>query len=390
MTGERRDMPTQATIVHPPRVIETVFIGAAMKQASETIMDHDVPVRARHMRSIDDLLMFIEDNEVECAVVDQSLPTESRGLKLVLLAGVKQVKHLIVVAPPGSRAEIEAIDGVHQVLCSPATTQQVVAAVCERASLATPADLPYAAMVDTAAPVAVSGIVSSAIAEKISAYRNAVLDRAMVLRRQPVRQCWTQLTGRFVTRPVVAATASAFLCLGTISAVSLASGNFAVPGETQLQQIAVVPAQETSVATRPLTDQTMPSLDQSMPALVAAELSRRDARFRLLASRHTIDLEISKQQKLKRQFLAHIAHLKSITAELKAAETHSPDTGDTRSHLSTHTRAAVLRAELALQELEVDKIDTFLTHLNLLKSGVNLPDAAALKLAEASSAEASD
>ncbi len=383
-------MPTQATTLHPSRVIETVFIGAAMKQVSETIMDHDVPVRARHMRSIDDLLMFIEDNEVECAVVDQSLPTESRGLKLVLLAGVHQVKHLIVVAPPGSRAEIEAIDGVHQVLCSPTTTQQVIDAVCERASRDTPADLPYAAMVDTAAPVVVPGTGSSAIADKISAYRNTVLDMALGLRRQPVRQCWTQLTGRFVTRPVIAATASAFLCLGTISAVSLASGNFAMPGETHLQQAVFVPAQETSVETRPLTDQTMPSLDQSMPALVAAELSRRDARFRLLASRYTIDLEISKQQKLKRQFLAHIAHLKSITAELKAAATRSPDTGGATSHLSAHTRAAVLRAELALQELEVDKIDTFLVHLNLLKTGVDLPDAAGLKLAEVNSPEASD
>ncbi len=383
-------MPTQATTLNPPRVIETVFIGAAMKQVSETIMDHDVPVRARHMRSIDDLLMFIEDHEVECAVVDQSLPTESRGLKLVLLAGVKQVKHLIVVAPPGSRTEIEAIDGVHQVLCSPATSQQVIDAVCERASRATPADLPYAAIVDTAAPVAMPGTGSSAIAEKISACRYTLLNMAMGLRCQSTRQCWTQLTGRFVTRPVIAAAASAFLCLGTISAVSLASGNFAVPGETHMRQAVVAPAPETSVETRPLTGQTMPSLDQSMPALVAAELSRRDARFRLLASRHTIDLEISKQQKLKRQFLAHISHLKSITAALKAAETRSPDTGGTTSHLSARTRAAVLRAELALQELEVDKIDTFLAHLNLLKSGVNLPDASALKLAETSSAETSD
>ncbi len=211
-------MPTQATTLNPPRVIETVFIGAAMKQVSETVMHHDVPVRARHMRSIDDLLMFIEDNEVECAVVDQSLPTESRGLKLVLLAGVNQVKHLIVVAPPDSRAEIEAIDGVHQVLCSPATTQQVIDAVCERASRSAPVDLPYVATVDTAAPVFVSDTGSSAIAAKISAYRNTLLAMVAGARRQSMQQCWTQLTGRFVTRPVIAATASAFLCLGTISA----------------------------------------------------------------------------------------------------------------------------------------------------------------------------
>ena len=383
-------MPTQATTLNPSRVIETIFVGAAMNQVAETVMEHDVPVRARHMRSVDDLLMFIEDNEVECAVVDQSLPTESRGLKLVLLAGVHQVKHLIVVAPPGSRTEIEAIDGVHQVLSSPATTQQVIDAVCERANRTAPADLPYAATVDTAAPVVMSDTGSSVIAVKLSAYRNALLDMTSGLGRSSVQKSWTRLTERFVTRPVIAATASAFLCLGTISAVSLASGNFAVPGEPVMQQVTVAAPQKTSVETRLLTDQSMPSLDQSMPALVAAELSRRDARFRLLASSHTIDLEIAKQQKLKRQFLAHIAHLKSITAKLKAAENRSPDSSSATSHLSAQTRAAVLRAELALQELEVDKIDTFLTHLNLLKSGVDLPDASMLKLAEASSAKTSD
>ena len=127
-------MPSQASMKIQPRVVETIFVGAAMKQVSAAIMDHDAPVCARHMRSIDDLLMFIEDNDVECAVVDQSLPTESRGLKLVLLAGVNKVKHLIVVAPPGSRAEISSVEGVHQVLPSPATAQQIIAAVLDHAN----------------------------------------------------------------------------------------------------------------------------------------------------------------------------------------------------------------------------------------------------------------
>ncbi len=126
----------------------------------------------------------------------------------------------------------------------------------------------------------------------------------------------------------------------------------------------------------------MTSLHQSMPGLAAAELSRRDARFRLLVSSRTIDLEISKQRKLKAQFLAHIAHLKSISAELKAADgDNKTRTADAGSSLSSQTRAAVLAAELALQELEVGKIDTFLTHLRLLKSGIDLPDASGLKVA---------
>jgi len=382
-------MPTQTSTQNPSRVMETIFVGAAMKQVSEAVMDHDVPVRARHMRSIDDLLMLIEDNDVECAVVDQSLPTESRGLKLVLLAGVNRVKHLIVVAPPGSRTEIEAIEGVHQVLASPASPQHIIDTVVGRTNRTVPVSLPVAATVNTATtPVITAATGSQRIGAKVAGYRSTALEMAGEIRFKSPQLYWTQLTRRFVTRPVIAAAASAFLCLGTISAVSLASGSFTQAGEPASQQAVVAPPQTVPDETRAWADPVTPSLHQTMPALAAAELSRLDAKFRLLVSRRTIDLEISKQQKLKQQFLAHIVHLKSITAELKATgDKQAPQATGVTSSLSAQTRAAVLGAELALQELEVGKIDTFLTHLNLLKSGFDLPDASGLKLAYTNGSE---
>ena len=90
-------MATHTNTRHSSRVIETFFVGAAMKSVSTEIMHNDVPVHTRHMRSIDDLLVHVEDHQVECAVIDQSRPTESRGIKLVLLAGIKKVKQKSVV-----------------------------------------------------------------------------------------------------------------------------------------------------------------------------------------------------------------------------------------------------------------------------------------------------
>ncbi|NNJ74779.1 MAG: hypothetical protein HKP56_06435 [Anderseniella sp.] len=382
-------MHTQTSTQNPSRVMETIFVGAAMRQVSETVMDHDVPVRARHMRSIDDLLMLIEDNDVECAVVDQSLPTESRGLKLVLLAGVHKVKHLIVVAPSGSRAEIEAIEGVHEVLSAPATSQQIIDALHGQADRAAPVSLPVAVTINTAIkPVITAETGSQRIGAKVAGYRNTALEMAGEIRFKSPQHYWTQLTRRFATRPVIAAAASAFLCLGTISAVSLASGSFTQAGEPASRQAVVAQPQTAPDETWAQQDQVTPSLHQTMPALAAAELSRLDAKFRLLVSRHTIDLEISKQQRLKQQFLAHIAHLKSITAELKAADGNDMSRAtDADSSLSSQTRAAVLAAEVTLQEIEVGKIDTFLTHLNLLKSGFDLPDASGLKLAYTNGSE---
>ena len=134
------------------------------------------------------------------------------------------------------------------------------------------------------------------------------------------------------------------------------------------------------------TGQARQPLGQTLPVLAAAELSRRNAEFRLQISRRTIDLEILQQQELKREFVAHIALLKSIAGELTSADGNSKTRQSGGSAASDRQdRAAVLQNELVLQELEVGKINKFLTYLNLLKSGINLTDTSRLKLADMSS-----
>ncbi len=380
-------MPSQASMKIQPRVVETIFVGAAMKQVSAAIMDRDAPVCARHMRSIDDLLLFIEDNDVECAVVDQSLPTESRGLKLVLLAGVNKVKHLIVVAPPGSRSEISSVEGVHQVLPSPATAQQIIEAVLDhantsgstRASASVTDNLP-------AAPAVMPETGSSGYAATVANYRKAVMALINQTRCKSLQQHWAAFTNCFTLRPVVAAIASTFLLLGTISALSLASGGFGIPGQSSGMQAMTVPLRGTPDAFMAQTDQASQPLGQTLPVLAAAELSRRNAEFRLQISRRTIDLEILQQQELKREFVAHIALLKTIAGEITSAEGNSkPGQSGGSAASDWQDRAAVLQNELALQEIEVGKINKFLTYLNLLKSGINLTESSRLKLADMSS-----
>lgn len=390
-------MPTQGTTknlpqvipsqVTPSQVMEIIFVGAAMKDVCTSIMAHDVPVRARHMRSIDDLLMHIEDNHVECAVVDQSLPTESRGMKLVLLAGANSVKHLIVVAPQANRADIKSIEGIHQVLPSPATVQHIIDAVSGEANQVTAVKSAVAATdISPSIPVIMPATGACGFNTRFEKCRKLAPALASAARSKSPQHHWTAFTRRFATRPVIAAAASAFLCLGAVSAMSITSGSFMMPGEVSGKQAVVADLQTDPDKAGMQPDRAIPSLHQSMPALAAAELSRRDAKFRLQVSRQTIDLEISQQQKLKEQFLTHIARLKSITADLRATagDDHPSQTTGVTYSLPAHTRAAVLEAELTLQELEVGKIDTFLTYLNLLKSGIDLPPAAGLKLADIS------
>ncbi len=104
-------------------------MGSALAETGKVMLDSGARVHTRHMKSIDDLLAHIEDHKVEFAIVDQSKPTESRGLKLALLAAARQIAHLVVVAEPRNCAEAEAIHGVHEVLRAPALEKDLVNAV---------------------------------------------------------------------------------------------------------------------------------------------------------------------------------------------------------------------------------------------------------------------
>jgi len=372
-------MATHIETRHLPQVMETIFVGSAMKEVSDEIMDKDVPVRARHMRSIDDLLMHVEDNHVQCAVVDQSLPTESRGVKLVLLAGVNKVKHLIVVASPKSRTEIASIDGVHTVLCSPASREQIVEAMLGQTRQNEPATV--AATSNTLAAQAVMRERAQPGASmKFAKY---LLDIAAETAHKSSMYSLPRLSSHLTTRPAMATVACLFAGLGTIAALSAASLNSVTPVELVAKPAIVKPSQIGSGETAKQPYGATQSSGQTTSALEAAGLSRRAAESRLQASLRTIDLEILQQRGLRQELLAHITRLNAIVADLNSArdENSSRQTGRPTS-MKTHMRLAEVKIELALQELELSKTNNILSNLDLLKSQINPPEKQALKLAD--------
>ncbi len=373
-------MPGQNNTQHLGQIMETILAGAAMKEVSAEIMARDVSVHARHMRSIDDLLMHVEDHHVQCAVIDQSRPTESRGVKLVLLAGLRKVKHLIVIAPADSRSEIAAIDGVHKVLCSPASHEQIIGAVLAQTrrsaarTAAAPGEVPAARAVAGKTPVGAPGRPAKSCGA-IAAIAAGMLHKLSLYNL-------TRLDIRLASRPAMATVASMFLCLGTVAVLSLASGSSMMPvapaGNQGLAERSSTGASETkeqaSVASQ--------SPGQTVSALQAAGLSRRDAASRLQVSLRTIEMEILQQRGLRQDLQAHITRLSAIAADLRPSRdnTTARKTGMETS-IASRRRLAEVKIELALQEFELSKVNDVLAKLNLVKSGITQPESHTLKLA---------
>ncbi len=408
--------------------IETIFVGSAMADVSEAIMAEDGPVHARHMRSIDDLLLFIEDHYVECAVVDQSLPTESRGLKLVLLAAANKIKHLIVLAPPKSRAEIEAIRGVHQVVRTPAAPAQIIAAVFDYAETitakhnqsedqgnsvrdksnaapapgtATAAPKPKARQNGTGSPeksLSGDGILDKRFAARFKAFFTRHEKRAaptMWQRFLPL----ASFAYKKLAMAILASLFALFLCYGTIIVFFLTSSGWSMPIELSSGHALVVRAEKDLGEMKVRQNQVSQALEAAQSALTIAERDKRDAKLRLEISKRTIDVELHSQSKLLRETRDHILRLKQIIADFRNANgrgtfarnlekayanrtiTKKSLEAGTLAILESLHRMAVVSNELAIKEIEEDRINTRVEFLNSLRSQIDQPEIRTLSAA---------
>jgi hypothetical protein len=412
----------------PQLAIETIFVGSAMEDVSEAIMAEDGPVHAMHMRSIDDLLMFIEDHYVECAVVDQSLPTESRGLKLVLLAAANKIKHLIVLAPPKNRAEIEAIHGVHQVIRTPAAPSQIISAVFDYAeqiietkhqSAPEKAEIEGAKKSDLGKAVPAPKARSagkSADAKTVSKSSDGILDATLVRRCRAFfaklqdnagKTLWQRFLPmasfayKKLAMVILASLFALFLCYGAIIIFFLTSSSWSMPIELSSGHAMVVRAEKDLGEMKVRHNQVSQALEAAQSALPIAERDKRDAKLRLEISKRTIDVELKSQSKLLRETREHILRLKRIISDFRNANgrgtfarnlekaytnrtiTKKSLEAGTLSILESLHRMAVVSNELAVKEIEEDRIDTRVEFLNSLRTQIDQPEIRTLSAAGA-------
>ena len=306
-----------------PRIAEVILVGGAMLPAVDLLQAGAAPIRVRHMASIDDLLHHVEDHEVECAVVDQSRPTESRGLKLALLASSRRVRHLIVLAPPGGRAEVEAIYGVHQVLRTPIAPRQVAAAAVAYAERATAENPPA----EEAAPVAMAPPGRAGRKEKpgkAEAFFGPAVEAARrYLNATPRRGIWQQflpLAGMVYKRlamVILGSLFALFLCYGTIIVFFLTSSSWSLPIELSSGHELVVRAEKDLGEMKVRQNQVSQALEAVKSAIAIAGRDKRDARLRLDISKKSIELELTQQHKVLQETREHILRLKRIIADFR-------------------------------------------------------------------------
>ncbi len=361
--------------------MEVIFVGGALSDARHALDEHSAPVRARHMRSIDDLLAHVEDHDVDCAVVDQSRPTESRGLKLALLAAANRVKHLVVLAEPKSCAEIEAIHGVHQVLRAPVPHAELIDVVVTHVAAATAPKVPaqvtrLARRNARNAPDQMPGKTDPAdrngrfahLRQKAGAAASRVTASAaggvklptLKALRIPRQNRWLALG----LAPLLAAC----ICFAALVAFFLFSGNWSMPvvlsQQHELVKAATARLDELDARQRDIES----SLEAARAALADAAASKQSAEQQITFARQTIDSELLQQRKLLRETRAHIGRLENILAGAGAGR-QQPDSLVTMAALQSMHQLAVVTNEQAVKQIEADRLRARISYLESLRTG---------------------
>ena len=365
--------------------MEVIFVGGALSDAKKALDEHAAPVRARHMRSIDDLLAHVEDHDVDCAVVDQSRPTESRGLKLALLAAANRVKHLVVLAEPKSITEIEAIHGVHDVLRAPMAQAEIVDVVVTHVSAATAPKVP--AQVRRLAERNARNAPEQTRGEPETASRTGKASRLGQKARAAVSRARSSSADK-VTLPTLKAFAiprqnrwlavalapllAACICFAALIAFFLFSGNWSLPVVLS-QQHEMVKSAATRLETLDARQREVEaSLQRAEAAIAAAKAKRQSAQDQIALARQAVDGELLQHRKLLRETRAHIARLDGILA---GAGKPLADGLVTLAALQSMHQLAMVTNEQAVKQIEADRLSTRISYLQILRgdaSGVAL------------------
>lgn len=381
-----------------PGTLEVILVGSALADTGKVMLESGARVHTRHMKSIDDLLAHIENHKVEFAVVDQSKPTESRGLKLALLAAARQIGHLVVVAEPKNCAEAEAIHGVHEVLRAPALEKDLINAVKNHActmlapmisapQLSRHDDEAFEKFLDSGMPWIKSEappFVRSIKAAEMQAPDWLQPVKLMSLpetaepapalapangRMQQLRQLAGSRRNRFALSGL-AALLGIVICFAAIVAYFMTSQNWSVPARL--------------TATHPLVTEMASQIDAlvqrkedlgrehkaALHEIAAADSERLTAEQSLETIRQTVAMDLKQTNRMKREAQSHISRLNSIIS--------APGNDDEMVRLaglqSMHQLATVTN-ELAMKRIEGDRLEDRASFLVTLAAQLDNPAA---------------
>ncbi len=372
--------------------VRVMFVGASLSGVTKVFRRGDEAVEVEHSNSIREFLEKLEDEafarSLDCVMVDQRRHDRGSELHVARLAETKKVPHLIIMTDPEFADLYHGMPGIEEVLVSPVAPQQIVQSIIAASEKN---DKPRLEQPEGGCDVAPE---TKPPEEKPdNAFRTTV-----EIARNIDGRLWQKFVPlvSFLYKKMAILVLSAlfltFLFYGIMIVFFMSSSSWSLPFELSRGHELVLRAEREVGKMKVRQNQVRQALENARADLANASRSRRDAELVLSITGKTVDLEIARQKTLARETRAYIQRLKDVyssfdkrnkkggfgrdlnAAYKKRTITKKALDAGTLTLLEILHRMAVISNELAMKEIEGDRIANRLMFLQSLKAEMNKPE----------------
>ncbi len=399
------------------RPITVMFIGPDLAGVTNVFRRADEPIEVKHTNSVEEFLEILETRSFDCVMVDQRRHGSASDLNVVTLAASQKIPHLIVMAAADAGDSFRSIHGIHEVLEAPIAPQQIMKSIVAASEKLGDTDETQSPRVVSPKPAQNSPAASTTAPARPAQPANAnstqpentttaspikqitsgfgiSLDKAKDIDQQAWQKFLPLINFLYkkTAITVLSALFLTFLFYGIMIVFFMASSSWSLPFELSRGHEVVMRAERDIGQLKVRQNQVRQILDTAKANLANTARARRDAELVLSISAKTIDLEIQQQTTLAREAKAHIKRLKDVIVKFnrnnrqgafvknlskaykKRTITEKSYNSGTLAVLETLHRMATVSNELALKEIEHDRIANRLLFLNSLKSEMAGPE----------------
>ncbi len=375
------------------RPVKVMFVGPELSGVTKIFRRDDEPISVDHTNSIKELLEILENDSFDCVMIDQRRNQLTGGLDVATLAATSKIQHLIVMTAKGTAEKYQVIPGVHEVLEAPVAPQQIIQSIISVTS----------SLIDPGPKVAAEPEDKCTDQQPEEPFKKeANPENAFKTSLQRVQKADGKIWEKFVPFVsflykklaiiILGALFLTFLFYGVMIVFFMSSTGWSLPFELSRGHELVLRAERDLGQMKVRQNQVRQALEQARANLINANRSRRDAELILSIAEKTIDLEILQQTTLAREAKAHIRRLKVVIADFNRSNKDGAFAKDlstaykkrtiTRKSLNSGTlavletlhRMATISNELALKEIENDRISNRLLFLTSLKAEMTQPE----------------
>ncbi len=372
--------------------LKVMFVGPDLAGVTGIFRRGDEPIEVEHASSLSELQDLLDSHSYDCVMIDQRRQDAGDPLKITALAASQQVSHLIVMAAPDAADTYRQITGIQDVLETPVAPQRIVECIVSAAESAARVDA-EAAEAAGEIPAAEDLVVQPGPEIDDNEFETSVsavkkLDGMLWQKFLPL----VSFLYKKMAIAILSALFLTFLFYGVMIIFFIASSSWSMPIELSRGHELVLRAERDLGQMKVRQNQVRQALQEANANLTNANRKRRDAELVLSISKKTVELEIARQTTMARQARAHIKRLNQVIADfnrnnkrsafarnLNAAYRQRTITmkslnSGTLAILETLHRMALISNELAMKEIERDRINHRLLFLKSLKAEMGEPE----------------